>query len=337
MDNHYTAYSITDRSFIAYTKRDIRQRAGKARFTETQLAEIDLIISEMCTNLIKHANGGELWARIMSNSDEVDVLELLCLDNGPGFDDTAKAMRDGFSTKQTLGHGLGSISRLSDVFQIMSRPGWGTVVYCNKSSSPLSVEPGKRKIDVKAVCVPKTGESLCGDGYQIKKQGAKVQMFFGDGLGHGQPAHQVVQDAIAIFNETEEFDAAEMIKIIHNKLRKSRGLVCTVASLDCRENMWSICGVGNIMTRIYSGITFKGCMAYNGVVGLNIPRVLANSTYCAERNQRLVMCSDGIRSGWEISKVPGILRYDNALIAAYIHKDYSRKTDDTSVLVATLN
>lgn len=337
MDNHYTAYPITDRSFIAYTKRDIRLRAGKARFTETQLAEIDLIVSEICTNLVKHAHGGELWARITANSGDVDSLEILCLDNGPGFEDTATAMRDGFSTKQTLGHGLGSIARLSNVFQIMSRPGWGTVLYCNKSTLPSATDTGKRKIDIKAVCVPKTGEKLCGDGYQVKTQGPRVQVFFGDGLGHGEPAHQVVQEAITIFNETVEHDPAEMIRIIHTKVRKSRGLVCTIACLDVRENMWKVCGVGNIMTRVYTGITYKGCMGYNGVVGMNIPRVLANSVLNAERNQRLVMCSDGIRSGWEISKSPGILRYDNALIAAYIHKEYSRKTDDTSVLVATLN
>lgn len=77
-------------------------------------------------------------------------------------------------------------------------------------------------------------------------------------------------------------------------------------------------------------------MGYNGVVGMNIPKTLNNSIVPAEKNQRLIMCSDGIRSGWDLSKYPGILRYDNAIIAASILKDFSRKTDDTSVLVASI-
>jgi hypothetical protein len=78
-------------------------------------------------------------------------------------------------------------------------------------------------------------------------------------------------------------------------------------------------------------------MPHNGVIGMNIPRVLNNSALPSEKNQRLIMCSDGIRSGWDLSKYPSILRYDNAVIAAAIHKDFSRKTDDTSVLVASIN
>lgn len=333
--NSYTSYPISDRSFIAYAKREIHLLSTKWRFSDTQLAEIDIIVSEMCTNLVKHGGGGEILVRHMQYNADSDMLEIICIDSGKGFDDASKMMRDGFSTTQTLGHGLGSIARLSDIFQILSRPSWGTILYCCKYSK-RSHDTGRRRIDVKAVCVPKQSETVCGDGYEIKYHGSKIQVFFGDGLGHGPLANEAIEEARNIFRSNDSSDPSEMLRLLHRELRKTRGLVCTVASLDLQRNIWAICGIGNIMSRIYTGITYKNYMAYNGVVGMNIPKVLNNSEVPAEKNQRLIMCSDGIRSGWDLSKYPAILRYDNAIIAASIHKDYSRKNDDTSVLVASI-
>ena len=336
MDNSYTSYPISDRSFIAYAKREIHLSAAKARFDETRIAEIDIIVSEMCSNLVKHGNGGEMLMRITRYNDELDLLELLCVDSGQGFDDAAKVMRDGFSTTQTLGHGLGSIARLSDMFQIFSRGGWGTILYSCKFSGRIT-DHLRQKIDIKAVCVPKLSETVCGDGYDVKSHGSNLQILFGDGLGHGQAAYDAIEEARAMFRATDEEDPSQMLRALHNALRKSRGMVCTIASLNMKQNEWSICGVGNIMTRVYNGITYKNHMPHNGVIGMNIPKVLNNSLVQAEKNQRLIMCSDGIRSGWDLSKYPSILRYDNAVIAATIYKDFSRKTDDTSVLIASIN
>jgi len=336
MDNNsFTSYAISDRSFVAYAKREIHLWAGKCRFTASQLGEIDIIVSELCSNLVKHASGGELLVRITPNTPDIDLFEILCIDRGKGFDDASKMMRDGFSTTQTLGHGLGSLARLSDSFQIFSKSGSGTILYATKYSAPV-VQVGRRQFDIKAVCVPKQTESVCGDGYEVKMQPGLLQILFGDGLGHGQPAYEVINEAREIFRSTNEPNPAEMLRSLHAGLRKSRGAVCTVATLNLKSNEWSICGVGNIMTRLYDGITYKNYMSYNGVVGLNVPKVLMNSTPAAEKNQRLIMCSDGIRSGWDLSRYPGIFRYDNAIIAACIKRDFSRETDDTSVLLATI-
>lgn len=331
----FTSYTISDRSFVAYAKREIHLLSSKWRFDETQLGEIDIIVSELATNLLKHGGGGDLLVRLMQYDSDADLLEIICIDNGKGFDDAPKMMRDGFSTTQTLGHGLGSIARLSDTFQILSRSGWGTILHCGKYSSQPS-DVTRRKMEVKAVCVARQAETVCGDGYELKSKGSVTQILFGDGLGHGPMANEAMMEACAIFKESDVNDPSEIIRVLHRELRKSRGLVCTVASLDLKENTWTICGVGNIMSRIYTGITYKNYMAYNGVVGMNIPRVLNNSVVPLEKNQRLIMCSDGIRSGWDLSKYPAILRYNNAIIAASIHKDYSRKTDDTSVLIASI-
>jgi hypothetical protein len=50
-----------------------------------------------------------------------------------------------------------------------------------------------------------------------------------------------------------------------------------------------------------------------------------------EPNQLLVMCSDGIKSKWDLMKIPGILRHDLSLLNAALFKDFSRNTDDVSI------
>ena len=50
-------------------------------------------------------------------------------------------MKDGSSSTNTLGHGLGAINRLSDFFQIYSMRDWGTVSYSgsNKNLPPTEI------------------------------------------------------------------------------------------------------------------------------------------------------------------------------------------------------
>jgi serine/threonine-protein kinase RsbT len=49
-------------------------------------------------------------------------------DQGPGIADVERALQDGFSTGNGLGLGLGGARRLSNEFEIESKPGAGTRV-----------------------------------------------------------------------------------------------------------------------------------------------------------------------------------------------------------------
>jgi hypothetical protein len=74
-------------------------------------------------------------------------------------------------------------------------------------------------------------------------------------------------------------------------------------------------------------------MPYNGIIGLNIPGTMNYTVIPAEKNQQLIMCSDGLRSRWDVSKYPSILKYDSMLLAAALYKDFNRRTDDSSVFI----
>jgi anti-sigma regulatory factor (Ser/Thr protein kinase) len=337
MDKPFTSYPIEERSFVAYIKREIHNEALQGFFSEKQVGEIDIIISELCSNLIKHAGSGELLYRIFNSSENDSVFEIICFDRGPGMADSKKMMKDGVSTTKTLGQGLGAIERLSNLAQLYSIPGWGTIHYATVST--LKRNPGGKSndLEIRALCVNKPREIVCGDGFRIKKNETETQIFFGDGLGHGQHAKDAVDRAGDFFLSCKERDPVDILRQMHEVVRRTRGLVGTVAVFDKKKMEWNVCGIGNILSRMYTGIMYKNYMAYNGTIGLNIPTSLSHSAFPAEKNQHLVMCSDGIRTRWDLTRYPSILKQDNTILAAALYKDYSRGNDDSSILIAKVN
>lgn len=334
MGKPFSSVQIEERSIVSYAKREIHFEVVRAAFNEKRIAEIDLIVSEMTSNVMKHAAGGELLYRT-SGSGEHCKFEVICIDKGPGMADLTRMMKDGFSTTGTLGQGLGAIERLSTFSQIYSIPGWGTIVY-----SVVEKQPAKYKkhlgpdLEVRAVCVNKPREQVCGDGYQIKRTDGHVSIFFADGLGHGPEAKAAVDTAGQFFMESEHESPVDIIRGMHEKVRKTRGLVTSVAVFDKAALQWKICGVGNISVRVYTGLDVKNYMSFNGTVGLNIPKSLKDSVFDVGMNQHLIMSSDGLRSRWSISKYPAIFKYDNTILAAALYRDNFRGNDDASVLIA---
>lgn len=338
MDNSFTSYKVEERSYVSYIKREIHNQVLRAKFSETQAGKIDIIVSEISSNLVKHAGSGELLFRISYPDEKDPVFEILGIDQGPGIADTARMIRDGVSTTHTLGQGLGAIHRLSDMAQLYSRPDWGTIVYgMVKTKNRVMTGTKTCGIDIRALCVNKPREVVCGDGYRVKRTDADIIVFFGDGLGHGPRAKEAIDRAGEFLLECQADDPVGIIREMHEKIRRTRGLVGTLAVYNLQRNEWRLCGVGNIATRLYSGIQFKNYMPYNGTIGLNVPSSMNASTFPAEANQFVVMCSDGIRTRWDLNKYPSILKYDTMMLAAAIYKDNARGTDDASVLIAKVS
>ena len=335
MGKSFSNYHIEERSIVSYIKREIHLETSRAGFGERKVAEIDLIVSEMTSNVIKHAGGGEVLYRIIRDPNNDPLFEILCIDKGPGMSDPARMMKDGVSTAGTLGQGLGAINRLSTFSQLYSIPQWGTIVYSLvKMKEKKLVKPRIADLDVKALCVNKPREQVCGDGYRVKRTPGGVQIFFGDGLGHGVEAKAAVDAAGDCFMGLEETSPADIIKKMHERVRRTRGLVATLAVLDTKDMSWRICGVGNISVRMYSGLQAKNYMSFNGTVGLNIPNSLKDSIFPAEKNQHMIMSSVGLRTRWNLNHYPSIFKYDNTVLAAALYRDNTRGNDDASVLIA---
>lgn len=336
MDNTFSTYKIDDRSLIAFIKREIHNLALQIGFSAHRAAETDIIVAELTSNLIKYANGGELLYRGHVENDQ-NLIEIYCLDNGVGFDNVAKIMNDGYSSSNTLGHGLGSIKRLSNDFQIYSIKNWGCVQYvkiCETSefNPPLL----KNVLNYTTIAVNYPGEKLCGDGYYVKHSSKGFQIFVGDGLGHGESANEAVEAAIKVFRQTIEWNPTEVLREIHSKVKKTRGLVATIASVDYKAEVWNICGIGNINTRIYTGLENKTYTAYNGIIGHNIPRTLNSTIVPFKKHQIIVMHSDGLRTRWNLNDLTSIFKQSPGIIAASLFKENIRGTDDATILVGKI-
>lgn len=332
----HVTFKADDRSYFAILKKEIHAIAVAGGFTGRRLAEIDIVVAEIVTNLVKHAGGGQVCVALVEE-EGIQGIEIISIDNGPGMSDVSRMISDGVSTKNTLGHGLGAIKRLSDVFQVYSLKEWGTVLLARLFDEGYSSYKKKSKLELRSFLLPKPGETACGDGYYHRSSEGSLQFFLGDGLGHGPDAEKAVLQAGEAFLQCEESDPTEIIRIMNTAVKKTRGLVGTVVVLDKKKMVWQICGVGNIASKIFTNTSSRNYIAYNGIIGLNVPRTLNVQEMPYEKGQYLMMCSDGIRSRWDTAKYANFNRYDLSILAAAIFKDYGRLTDDMSVVACKIS
>lgn len=335
-NNIHVAFKANDRSYFAILKKEIHAIALKANFSDRKMGEIDIIVAEIASNLVKHAGGGQILVKLIEEN-EIQGIEIISIDNGPGMTDLNKMVTDGVSTTNTLGLGLGTIKRLSDNFHIYSQKNWGTVLLSRKFVKQQPPHAKRQKAEIKSVVVPKPGEVFCGDGFYIVTTNDHIKLFLGDGLGHGPEAEKAVCEAGNAFADCTEIYPPAIIRHIDASVRKTRGLVGMVAVFDLMHQKWELCGVGNIATRIIGPSISKNYMAYNGIIGLNVPRTLNAQEIIHEKGQSLTMCSDGLKSRWEPTRFTGILRQDLSVLAASLYKDYSRNIDDASIAICKIN
>ncbi|WP_062350871.1 anti-sigma regulatory factor [Bacillus kwashiorkori] len=103
-----------------------RNVAKELGFGTVDQARITTTISELARNIYLYAGNGRIIVQKIEN--EKVGLQIIAEDNGPGIEDIAKVMEDGYSTSGGLGAGLPGVKRLMDEFNIESIPGEGTVI-----------------------------------------------------------------------------------------------------------------------------------------------------------------------------------------------------------------
>lgn len=335
VDATHIKFAASDRSFFSNIKKEIRQQAEEAGFDERKISDIDLIISEMTSNLHKYAKNGEILMGYFADTDN-PYIEIISIDHGPGMSDPLKMIVDGISSSNTMGIGLGSIKRLSDNFDLYSLKDWGTIVLSRLYKKPIKKKlKGVLEIRPLVICMP--GERKSGDGTHYKISDQYFKLLVGDGLGHGPEANFAVNEAVKAFRTCPYHSPSEILRFIHASIRKTRGIVGTVVVFDFNTNKWTIAGIGNITTRMSNFLEIKNYMPYNGIIGHNIPTTIKNDEVSLGEYNQIVLCSDGIKSRWELGKFSGINRCDLSIQAAAIYKGFARQTDDMAVVIVKIN
>jgi serine/threonine-protein kinase RsbT len=104
-----------------------RELATTIGFDDIDRTRIEIVILELTRNILVHAGKGQLQLEVVEESGR-SGMAVVAQDSGPGIADITLAMRDGYSTAQTLGAGLPGVRRLMDDFAIESKLGVGTMV-----------------------------------------------------------------------------------------------------------------------------------------------------------------------------------------------------------------
>jgi len=332
VDATHISFIADDRSYFSLIKKEIHRAATEAGMNPVRIAELDLIVAEMTSNLFKYSNDGELLMGVFPNGGS-PYIELISIDNGPGIVNPARMMQDGISTTNTLGHGLGSMKRLSDTFELYSQIGWGTIVLSRVYSDPEKAKV-KNNMIMRPIIVYKPGEKTSGDGFVYKKTDKYIKMMLADGLGHGPEANKAINEAAAAFKVFPEYSPTETLRFIHTAIKKTRGAVINILGYDFGRKMWTSAGIGNIAARMFGPVSFKNHMSYNGIVGHNIPTTMSDQEYPVEEFNQAMLCSDGIKTRIDLARYPMMHKYDLTILAAAIYKDHARRNDDMSVVIA---
>jgi serine/threonine-protein kinase RsbT len=105
----------------------VRRWAVDLGFTLVEQTKIVTAASELARNTVDYGKGGTLTVEALDNGTRKG-LRLIFEDQGPGIPDISVALRDGYTSGNGMGLGLGGAKRLSNEFEIQSAPGQGTRV-----------------------------------------------------------------------------------------------------------------------------------------------------------------------------------------------------------------
>lgn len=322
------AVPVTEASAVAEVRRRATSAAERVGLDVNRRSDAGIVATEMATNLVKHAVGGEVLIREVAGA--VPALELVSVDRGPGMGRLDESLRDGFSSGRSPGTGLGAISRLSSLFDIDSAPGVGTIVW-SRLQADARRPPGS-SIEVGVVCLAHPGEEETGDGWVVQTHAGGGRVLVVDGLGHGAGAARAADEASGFFSRERSLSPAEVVEQAHGVLRPTRGAAMAAAELDAERGLVRYAGVGNISAAILASGRSRSLVSSNGTVGHVMGRVREYQEPFPG-GAVLVLCTDGISTRWQLRGGATLRERHPAIMAAALYRDHARSRDDVTVVV----
>lgn len=118
---------------VVNVRTSVRKLAAELRFGIVDQTKIVTAASEIARNTLDYGRGGDLRMEALQNGLK-SGLRLIFIDQGPGIRDVDQALRDGYTSGNGMGLGLGGTRRLMDEFNIASKLNEGTTVTITKWS-----------------------------------------------------------------------------------------------------------------------------------------------------------------------------------------------------------
>ncbi|HET8836015.1 MAG TPA: ATP-binding protein [Gemmatimonadales bacterium] len=318
--------AVHDSSQVGAARRAAVAEAERLGAAESESGKVALVVTELATNLARHAGGGELLLRSLT---EPAALEIVAIDRGPGMASVEQALRDGYSTGGTNGVGLGAVQRVADRCEIFSAHGSGTAVLARLRLT--AVRSGE--VVVAGVSVPQPGEMVSGDAWSWHAGGHGWSVLVADGLGHGPDAATAAAEAVRIFQQRVTDSAADIMGAAHAAMRHTRGAAVAIAEVRPAEGTLTFTGVGNVGGTLLTAEGPRSLVSLPGIVGHECRKV-QTFTYAWPRGSSLVLYSDGLQSRWSLDRYPTLRSRDPALLAAVLYRDFARGRDDVTVVAS---
>lgn len=158
-----------------------------------------------------------------------------------------------------------------------------------------------------------------------------------DGIGHGEEAASASKATAALLKSYADEPIISLVERCHEKLRSTRGVVMSLASIDSEHGMMTWLGVGNVQGVLMRGDAKKGnaqepLLLRAGVVGSQLPALQA-AVLPIVKGDTLFLVTDGVRSDFSVTLSS---RENPQRAADRILEQYRSGNDDALVLVARL-
>ena len=310
----------------------VREMATSIGFDPGVGEEIVLVVTELATNLVRHAGGGDLLLRPVAQNGRAGI-QIESHDKGPGIGNVERAFADGYSTASGPGYGLGAINRLMDELDISPArgDGIGAHITCRRWIREAPNAALLNPFGIGVASRPHPLMPVNGDSFVVKQWGQKALVAVIDGLGHGQHAHSAAETARQYVESHFDAPLSSIFIGVSRACRATRGVVMAAALFDGAQERFSFASLGNVEARIFNSLSEAKLVITRGILG-HTNKMPTVSEYPWDPRSVFVMHSDGLLSRWHWDD----FTFANELpsnIAQRLLLTLARKEDDATVIV----
>lgn len=175
---------------------------------------------------------------------------------------------------------------------------------------------------------PAEGETLCGDAYAIVPRGQTTLIALADGLGHGPEAARAARSFCSHVEATAASSLESILATAHQAVAGTRGVAAALLRLD-PPGHFEFAGIGNVVLRVV-GRRPVHPISVAGTLGRRNARKIRCERFAVEREDLLVMHTDGVSGKWEL----GPLRAEPpGRVARDLLEVHGRSHDDATCVV----
>lgn len=286
-------------------------------FSNSQLDEIILLVSELASELIKSAHNGCI------------KLQAITVDDKIGIEFKTEILKPLNISKSDFT----SIRHLVDEIEI-NHPELDsikTLISCKKWLSSKTAA-NKTAFDFGIVCRQKPGEELNGDAYTIISMPDHTRIAIIDGLGHGAFAYNA---AMIVKDYVENHNEQSVINIFYGAGLESistNGVVMAVADFNTSENKFTFASIGNIEARLIDQDAMIHLPVRRGILGRNSPPPKITELDW-KSNLKLILHTDGVSSKWNWDDFIDFSDKPALFIAEHMFKQLQLQHDDATLIV----